>query len=210
MTRSRMQWLSEGEKPTSYFCKLESKQFTEKTIRKLQINNGAILTDQKQIMAKVEKFYGNLFKKKANITEKSYVYDKISQAILLHTYKPELGDLISNQELGQVLKKMKNNKSPGIDGISADFIKVFWHELKFFITNAINRCYTKGILTVSMRQSIITCLPKGNKDRKLIKNWRPISLLTVVYKMASCSNSRKTETHFEKCYLNTPVGLYIW
>ena len=36
-----------------------------------------------------------------------------------------------------------------------------------------------------MRQSSITCLPKGNKDRKLIKNWRPISLLTVVYKMAS-------------------------
>ena len=163
MTRSRMQWLSEGEKPTSYFCKLESKQFTEKTIRKLQINNCAILTDQKQILAEVEKFYGNLFKKKANITQKSYVYDKISQAILLHTSKLELGDLILNEELGQVLKKMKNNKSPGIDGISADFIKVFWHKLKFFITNAINRCYTKGILTVLMRQSIITCLPKGNK-----------------------------------------------
>ena len=80
---------------------------------------------------------------------------------------------------------MKNNKSPGIDGISADFIKEFWHKLKFFITNAINTCNTKGILTVSMRQSIITCIPKGNKDCKLIKNWRPISLLTVVYKMAS-------------------------
>ena len=112
-----MQWLSEGEKPTSYFCK----QFTEKTIRKLQINNGAIPTDQKQILAEVEKFYGNLFKKKTNITEKSYVNDKISQARLQHTSKPELGDLISNQELRQVLKKMKN-KSVGIDGISADFI----------------------------------------------------------------------------------------
>ena len=80
---------------------------------------------------------------------------------------------------------MKNNKSPDIDGISADFIKVFWHKLKFFITNAINRCYAKGILTVLMSQSIIPCLSKGNKDCKLIKNWRPISLLTVVHKMAS-------------------------
>ena len=175
MAQSRMEWLSEGEKPTSYFCKLDSKQFTEKTIRKLQINNGAILTDQKQIQPK----------KKASITEKSYVYDQIPPGILQHTSKPELGDLISNQELRQVLKKMKNNKSPGINGISADFIKVFWHKLKFFITNAINRCYTKGILTVSMRQSIITCLPKGDKACKLIKNWHPISLLTVVYKMAS-------------------------
>ena len=27
ITRARMQWLNEGEKPTSYFCKLESKHF---------------------------------------------------------------------------------------------------------------------------------------------------------------------------------------
>ena len=38
-----------------------------------------------------------------------------------------------------------------------------------------------------MRQSIITCLPKGQKDRKYIKNWRPISLLSVVYKLASAT-----------------------
>ena len=36
-----------------------------------------------------------------------------------------------------------------------------------------------------MRQTIITCIPKGNKNRSLIKNWCPISLLPVVYKMAS-------------------------
>ena len=80
---------------------------------------------------------------------------------------------------------MKNSKSPGIDGISVDFLKVFWGKLKFLIVNAINSCYSKGIMSTSMRQAIITCIPKGNKDRKLIKNWRPISLLTVVYKLAS-------------------------
>ena len=111
MTRARMQWLSEGEKPTSYFCKLESKQFTEKTIRKLQTSNGAIITDQKKILAEVEQFYANLFKKKTNTTENSCVNDNISQAKLQHISNPELGELTSPQELGQVLKKMKNNKS---------------------------------------------------------------------------------------------------
>ena len=32
--RNRMQWLSEGEKPTRYFCNLENKHFIEKTIKK--------------------------------------------------------------------------------------------------------------------------------------------------------------------------------
>ena len=33
--RSRLQWLGESERPTSFFCKLESKNYVEKTIKKL-------------------------------------------------------------------------------------------------------------------------------------------------------------------------------
>ena len=93
---------------------------------------------------------------------------------------PDLGKVITVKELANVLKKMKNGKSPGIDGISVDFLKVFWIRLKYFITNCINFCYKKGKLSYSLRQSIITCLPKGNKDRQCLKSWRPISLLCVI------------------------------
>ena len=86
-----------------------------------------------------------------------------------------------------VLKKSKNNKSPGIDGISAEFLKVFWGKLKILVTNAINACYLKGELSETLPKSIIICLPKENKDRKFIKNWRPISLLCVIYKLASAA-----------------------
>ena len=36
MIRSRIQWLSEGEKPSKFFCNLESKNFLEKTIKKVK------------------------------------------------------------------------------------------------------------------------------------------------------------------------------
>ena len=90
---------------------------------------------------------------------------------------------------------MKNSKSPGTDGISHDFLKVFWGKLNFFIANAINSCYSKGILSTSMRQAIITCIPKGNKDRKRIKNWRPISLLSVSFKLASSAINNIISEH---------------
>ena len=32
---------------------------------------------------------------------------------------------------------------------------------------------------------IITCIPKGNKSRNLLKNWRPITLLNSLYKFYS-------------------------
>lgn len=80
---------------------------------------------------------------------------------------------------------MKNDKSPGIDGFTSEFLKVFWIKLKYFITDGMNSCFKKGKLSTTLRQCIITCIPKGTKDRKLLKNWRPISLLSVVYKLIS-------------------------
>ena len=53
--------------------------------------------------------------------------------------------------------------------------------------NAINKCYSKGELSISLRKSMITYLPKDNNDCIIIKNWRPISLLCVVYKLISAS-----------------------
>ena len=91
---------------------------------------------------------------------------------------------------------MKCNKTPGIDGISSEFLKVFWSKMKHFIKNAIITCYKKGKLSTSLRQVIITCLPKDNKDRKYIKNC-PISLLSVIYKMASTAIANRL-----KPYLN--------
>ena len=72
-----------------------------------------------------------------------------------------------------------------MDGFTSEFLKTFWGKLKYFIVNALNCCYKKGRLSISLRQCVITCLPKPQKDRIFMKNWRPISLLSVIYKLAS-------------------------
>ena len=92
---------------------------------------------------------------------------------------------------------MKNNKTPGIDGILVDFLKVFWTELKFLVTRALNCCFEKGKLSCSLRQSVVICLPKGEKERHLLKNWRPISLLCVTYKVASSFISNKMKPYLD-------------
>ena len=54
-----------------------------------------------------------------------------------------LGDPITVKEIGQVLKRMKNNKSPGIDDFTSEFFKVFYSKLQYFITKSINSCFKK-------------------------------------------------------------------
>ena len=48
MIRSRIQWLQDGEKPTKHFCNLENKAYTEKTMKKVKLENGEIITEQKK------------------------------------------------------------------------------------------------------------------------------------------------------------------
>ena len=58
--RSRQQWLREGENLSKFFCNLENKNSIEKTIKKVHLKDGSIVTDQKDIFHPVRKVYANL------------------------------------------------------------------------------------------------------------------------------------------------------
>ena len=84
---------------------------------------------------------------------------------------------------------MKNGKSPGTDGYNAEFYKFFWKDIGNFVLESLNESFNTGELSITQKQGLITLLPKGNKPRELIKNWRPITLLNVDYKLlAECLN----------------------
>ena len=91
----------------------------------------------------------------------------------------------------QALKTFQNNKSPGNDGILAEFYKTFWPELEVLWLIL----YQKEEMSPLQRQAVISLLNKG-KDRTPKKKWRPISLLNVDYKIAS-----KTVAHWITNYL---------
>ena len=80
---------------------------------------------------------------------------------------------------------MKNQKSPGSDGLTVEFYKIFRNNIKKFYVKSINYTYQKGSLTELQKQGIITLIPKPNKEIENLEHWRPISLLNVDYKMAT-------------------------
>ena len=61
-------------------------------------------------------------------------------------------------------------------------------------------------MSVSMRTCIISCLPKGNKPREFLRNWRPISLLTVIYKIASTAIANRLKNVLDILITKTQSG----
>ena len=46
LIRSRARWIGEGEKVSKYFCNLERRHYTSKIIRKIEKQDGTIVTEQ--------------------------------------------------------------------------------------------------------------------------------------------------------------------
>ena len=203
--RSRLQWLQDGERPSKYLSGLENKNFIEKTIKKVKLDNGDVITEQDEVLHQVQKYYVNLFENRDDKLQEIN-FEKLGIKSDIKVPEEDIGLPLTVEELGQVLKKMKSNKTPGIDGITTEFLKVFWQKLKYIIRNALNCGFSKGCLSTSLRQCVITCLPKANKDRALVKNWRPISLLSVIYKLASSAIAERLKKSLNPIISNCQTG----
>ena len=83
---------------------------------------------------------------------------------------------------------MKNNKTPGNDGLTKEFYETFWDELKTPLMESVNQAFHTEILSISQRQAVIKLIAKNDHNKRYIKNWRPISLLNFDTKILTQTN----------------------
>ena len=101
---------------------------------------------------------------------------------------PDDDKLFCDQKLelsdyGKALKDLSNNKSPGSDGLTTNFYKFFWPDIRDLLVASFNYTYEKKELSQEQKIAVINLLPKKDKDLRLLKNWRPVSLLNTDYKI---------------------------
>ena len=92
---------------------------------------------------------------------------------------------LTKKEIQEALNSMANNKSPENDGLSKEFYVCFFNEIHTYLLNTLNCSFSCGHMTSSQRQAMITLIEKKGRDKRLLKNWRPISLTNVDAKIAS-------------------------
>jgi len=82
------------------------------------------------------------------------------------------------------LQGMVRRKAPGLDGLPMEFYLKFWSVLGPDLVDVLNSCLDAGCLSLSQRRGVISLSFKKG-DCLDPKNWRPISLLNVDYKLAA-------------------------
>ena len=205
--RSRAKWIDQGEKTSRYFCNLENRNFISKCMPNLWKSNGEKTKTEKEIINETQSFYEHLyaFRPTEDIDlAETLPFPDIPK--LNEDEKQKLDGVLKTEEVLCSLKNMKNNKSPGSDGFTAEFFKFFWQDIGTFVVRSINNSFQKGELPQTQKEGLITCIPKGQKDKQYLKNWRPISLLNVTYKLASACIANRIKTVLPKLINEDQTG----
>ena len=178
--RSKVRWVEGGEKNTKYFYALEKARYNAKTCYKLIDDENREISKPAEILKLQKDFYTDLYSEdkevKFNLFNSYNIY--VPEAI-----KMNQDEQITMSELEIAIKGMNNNKTPGSDGLPIEFYKVFWQKIKWVFFGMMIETFDQELLHKTARSGILNLIPKPNKDSRLIKNLRPITLLNTDYKI---------------------------
>ena len=180
--RSRAQNYEEGERNSKYFFNIEQRNSYKKSINKLKTSDNTITENQEIILTEMKTFYKDLYSK--HQLENSDIFlEKINPPAKIPDHiENGLKASVELEEIEKAMKMMQLNKSPGEDGLPIEFYRMFWEDVKVYVFNSYKYSLDNGNLSITQKRGVISLLPKKN-DLLLLKNWRPLTLLNVDYKI---------------------------
>ena len=117
----------------------------------------------------------------------------VKNCILTTAERDKLEAPLSLRELDEAVSQANKKSAPGMDGLSIEFITRFWPAFRVPLFRYANCCFDKGELTPTFRSASIRLIPKKG-DITQLKNWRPISLLSNLYKILSRALNNRLKT----------------
>ena len=182
IVRSKELWVEQGDKPTKYFFNLEKKRQQKKEMTELIYSSGVLLSGSEEIRNEMTGFYRDLFsEEEVDLEAQDWLLSQLSMS-LDEQEQASCEGLLTVEECCEALNGMDTGKSPGVDGLTAEFCLAFWAVLGEDLVEVLNYGFQNSQLSVSQRRGLLSLIFKKG-DKKDLKNWRLISLLCVDYKI---------------------------
>jgi hypothetical protein len=185
----------QNERITPFFFNLAKGNKSEASLSDLLDDDGNPFRSDAELKAHIRNFYQKIYRKPESDNRirddsiKTFLGEEICNSGLVrdcfipNQIAQEFEEFISIDELDESASQ-GNRSAAGMDGINNCFIKKFWHLIRIPLHRYTTCCHQKGSLTQSFRTASIKLIPKKGDCTK-IKNWRPISLLSCLYKVVS-------------------------
>ncbi|XP_055960701.1 uncharacterized protein LOC126667366 [Mercurialis annua] len=180
LQKSRCNWLMLGDRNTSYFHAKATARRRRNRICVLKDSDGNWCDNDASLRNLAVYFFKGLYTESCN-NRPVYQVRGCFPALDSITIS-RLDSEITNGEIHQALFQMQPWKALGVDGIPAAFYQNQWVIVGNSICSTIRNIFKEGVMESDINRTLISLIPKTEKP-ETIKDFRPISLCTVVYKI---------------------------
>ena len=182
-------WYNEGEKSNKYFMRLLNRSAPD-DFEAVQRDDGSLASNPEQVSEEIRDYYKKLYENFDAIQEQD---DDEFFANISPISVPDAMELVapvSPDELRATLQSCKDS-TPGPDGIPYSIIGLLWPIFGQILCDSWNHSLRTGKLPTSHKQSYLKLIPKAGKDKKLLTNWRPITLSNCDHKIITKTYSNR-------------------
>ena len=158
--------MANGRRNRKYIKSLENE-------RGLVLNNVVSITEE--ILLYFEKLYANPIGESWSI--EGLDWSPISEESAISLVAP-----FTEEEISKALFQMDRDKAPGPDGFTIAVFQDCWDVIKEDLVRVFAEFHRSGVINQSTNASFIVLLPKKSMTKK-ISDFRPISLITSLYKI---------------------------
>ena len=182
--KSRHEFYEHGERAGKLLCHQLKQSATAGFISAIKDGQGNVVINQRDINARFESFYRDLYTSEACSDDLIETYfENLQLPSLEESDKRDTEKPIDMLEIENAIKKMKSGKAPGPDGFPIEFYKKFAPKLIPVLLKMFEEVLDSKTLPPTMTQASISLLLKKNKDPLLCESYRPVSLLCCDYKI---------------------------
>ena len=194
--KARVSWLREGDWNSHYFHACVKGSRIRNKILNIQREDGTWTNNEQEIGAEVEEYYRKLF-----TSSRGQCLEEILDGIphlIIDQLNNNLTKAVNEKEVEKALFSMHPNKAPRPDGMSPLFFQKFWYLIKEDTFKAIQSFFHSGHMLKAVNHTIISLIPKVENPTE-IKQFRPISLCNVLYKIISKILSNRLKKVLDNC-----------
>ncbi|KAK1619202.1 hypothetical protein QYE76_024719 [Lolium multiflorum] len=172
--RSRIQWLSEGDRNTRFFHMRASKRKKRNRISRLRRQDGSFTEDPDELRLMAREFYDTLYtsEQTAGVEE---VLDSV-RASVSQAMNDQLLVPFEGGEVKAAMFQMFPLKAPGPDGFPAHFFQKHWDLCGEEVTKAVLRILSGEDTPEGVNRTFIVLIPKVASPEEL-GQFRPISVM---------------------------------
>lgn len=180
--KSRVRWLKDGDRNTSFLHNMVKLRSLNKSISSLTVNQ-TVLSDQASIAAHVVQHVEHSFTRDHNIIDTGLV-ERVIPSLVTEEDNCTLLAIPTREEIHATVKAMDGFSAPGPDGFGGCFFSHCWSIIASDVVLAVQSFFQDGFIMPHFNSNVLILIPKL-ADSDNILDFRPIALANFSFKIIS-------------------------